>query len=102
VAAIEALRPFSAPISVDGGLTRNPWFCRFLADALGREIVLADEPETTAVGTALLAAEGAGLALDRPRSGSRIAPRPQPAEWRERFAEARRMVQAYGAQAPRG
>ena len=102
VAAMEALGPVLSPISVDGGLTRNPWFCRFLADALGREILVSDEPETTAVGTALLAADGAGLALERPASGTVIRPEPQPAEWRERFALARRLVQDYGAQAPRG
>jgi glycerol kinase len=78
-------------------MTKNRWFCGFLADALGREIVVSEEPETTALGTAMLAAEGAGLRIARGRAGLRIAPRPQPPEWRARFAEARALVQAYGA-----
>jgi glycerol kinase len=97
VAAMEAVLPIGAPVSVDGGMTKNRWFCGFLADALGREIVVSEEPETTALGTAMLAAEGAGLGIVQNRAGARIAPRPQPPEWRARFAEARALVQAYGA-----
>jgi glycerol kinase len=97
VAAMEVVLPIGAPVSVDGGMTRNRWFCGFLADALGRDIVVSDEPETTALGTAMLAAEGAGLRIGRGRAGARIAPRPQPPEWRGRFAEARALVQAYGS-----
>jgi glycerol kinase len=96
VAAMEAVHPVVAPISVDGGMTRNAWFCQFLADTLGREIVVSDEPETTAIGTAMLAAEGAGLRIDRRATGRRIAPRPQPPGWRDRFAEARGLVQSFG------
>jgi glycerol kinase len=96
VAAMEAVLPIGAPVSVDGGMTKNWWFCEFLADALGREIVVSEEPETTALGTAMLAAEVAGLGIARGRTGARIAPRPQPPEWHARFAEARALVQAYG------
>lgn len=96
IRAMEAAVPLGAPVSVDGGLTRNGWFCRFLADALGREILVSDEPETTALGTALLAAEGAGLGIDRRPSGRRVAPRPQPPAWADRFAAARALVQSYG------
>jgi glycerol kinase len=97
VAAMEAVLPVGAPVSVDGGMTKNRWFCGFLADALRREIVVSEEPETTALGTAMLAAEGAGLRIAPGRRGARIAPRPQPPEWRARFAEARALVQAYGS-----
>ncbi len=97
VAAMEAVLPVAAPVSVDGGMTRNPWFCRFLADVLGREILVSDEPETTAVGAAMLAAEGAGLRIDRPRAGRRIEPLAQPADWGQRFAEARALGQVYGS-----
>jgi glycerol kinase len=97
VDAMEAVLPVAAPVSVDGGMTKNRWFCGFLADALGREIVVSEEPETTALGTAMLAAEGAGRRIRRRSGGTRIAPRPQPPEWRARFGEARALVQAYGA-----
>jgi glycerol kinase len=94
---MEAVQPIAAPVSVDGGMTRNAWFCQFLADTLGREIVVSDEPETTALGTALLAAEGAGLRIDRRTTGRRLSPRPQPGAWRDRFAEARGLAQTFGA-----
>lgn len=96
IRSMEAIRPLNAPISIDGGMTRNPWFCQFLADALGKEVVVSDEPETTALGTALLAAEGAGLSVERRASGLRIDPRPQPAAWAGHFAEARAFAQAWG------
>lgn len=64
--AIAALVPLSQTISIDGGLTRNPWFCQFLADATGRAITVPSTPDLTSLGTALLARRGAGLADDLP------------------------------------
>jgi glycerol kinase len=95
--AIGAVRPLAGAVSIDGGMTRNPWFCQFLADTLQAEVIVSAEPETTALGTAVLAAEGAGLEIAARRDGRVIAPRPQPEAWAARFAEARRLVQAYGA-----
>jgi glycerol kinase len=94
---MDAVSPVAAPISIDGGMTRNPWFCQFLADALGREVVVSDEPELTALGTAMLAAEGIGQRIDRKASGARLSPRPVPADWAATFAAARDAVQRYGA-----
>lgn len=96
VASFEALTPLSRRISVDGGMTRNRWFCQFLADVLGRDLLVSDEPELTALGCADLAAIGAGQPLQRERHGRPVEPRAQPAAWRDRFAEARQLVQAYG------
>lgn len=42
-------------ISIDGGLSANPYFCQFLADLLGREVVVRSMSELTALGTAQLA-----------------------------------------------
>ncbi len=42
-------------ISIDGGVSANPYFCQFLADALGKGIIVQPFPELTAVGTAQLA-----------------------------------------------
>lgn len=97
VGAMDAITPVSACIPIDGGMTRNRWFCQFLADCLGRTVLVSDQPELTALGTAILAAEGAGLAIGRPPAGRRVEPRAQPAEWIARFAEARRLVQDFAA-----
>jgi glycerol kinase len=96
VRSIAAIRPLSAPLSIDGGMTRNLWFCQFLADAIEMEIVVADEPETTALGAARLAAEGAGRRIGSATRGRRITPRPLPVDWHDRFAAARALVQSYG------
>jgi glycerol kinase len=45
------------PISIDGGLTRSSYFCQFLADILGREIIRPAMDELTALGCATLASE---------------------------------------------
>jgi glycerol kinase len=55
------LTPLSDKISVDGGLTKNPYFNRFLANALGKTVVVQDSSELTGFGTARLALVGAGI-----------------------------------------
>lgn len=45
-------------ISIDGGLSANPYFCQFLADVLNRQVVGRSAAELTALGTARLAASG--------------------------------------------
>ena len=99
--AVEASQPVTDPVSIDGGMSRNPWFCQFLADALGREVLVSDEAEQTALGTAALAAEGAGLPMRLPRRGRTIAPKTQPSAWADTFTAAREAVQIYGARASR-
>ncbi len=42
-------------ISIDGGLSNNPYFCQFLANLLNKKISVPQFSEVTAVGTALLA-----------------------------------------------
>jgi glycerol kinase len=87
----------TGPVSIDGGMSANPWFCRFLAAALGRPVLVSDEPELTAVGTAQLAAHGAGATLDVPRRGRLVEAEPAPVAWHARFAAARAAVQGFGA-----
>ena len=96
IAALAKCQPLRDPISVDGGMIANPWFCQFLCDTLGRDLLISDQPELTALGTAALAADGAGLPLQLPRSGRLLQPRPQPAAWAARFASAREAVQRFG------
>lgn len=83
----------NAPIAIDGGMSGNPWFCQVLADCLGRDLFVSDQAETTALGTARLAAQAAGLALPEPRHGHLVVPRPLPASARATFLRARRAVE---------
>ena len=82
--------PVGEAISVDGGLASNRYFAQFLADALGRTVVVRGLGELTAAGTAELAALGLGAELRvagrddrtyRPGAVDRTS-------WRARFADA--------------
>jgi glycerol kinase len=44
-------------ISIDGGVSSNPYFCQFLANATGQDIKVQQSAELTALGTAMLASE---------------------------------------------
>ena len=89
--------PLDDSVSIDGGMSTNPWFCRFLSAALGRAVFVSAEPELTALGTAALAAHGAGQSLALPRRGELVEADPLPAEWHDRFSAARRAAQSFGA-----
>jgi glycerol kinase len=100
LAAMEAEQPFTGPLSVDGGMSRNPYFVSFLAEVSGRDILLSVEPELTAAGVARMAAEAVGIDLPVERVGSLV---PAPAststdQRRKRYDAAVRAVAAYGAQ----
>ncbi|HEY1384786.1 MAG TPA: FGGY family carbohydrate kinase [Dongiaceae bacterium] len=94
MAAIEKLSPLAPVLSVDGGLTRNRYFTRFLADAMNRRVRVPSSAELTGLGAAQLAMIGAGLAnLDTlpppPPPKTEIAPAaPLSAELRAQFSEA--------------
>lgn len=60
--AMDRAAPLSGPISVDGGLSNNRYFCRFLARALGRPVRVPASADLTGLGCAQLAMIGAGLA----------------------------------------
>lgn len=62
ITAMSRLAPIGSRISIDGGLAKNGYFGRFVADVLGREIVIPASTELTGLGTAQLALIGAGLA----------------------------------------
>lgn len=47
-------------ISIDGGMSANPWFCQFLADVLQKKVVVQSMAELTALGTAMMAAGTSG------------------------------------------
>ncbi|HJR22552.1 MAG TPA: FGGY family carbohydrate kinase [Dongiaceae bacterium] len=60
--AIDKLSPLAPVLSVDGGLTRNRYFTRFLADATNKSVRVPSSAELTGLGAAQLAMIGAGLA----------------------------------------
>ncbi|HET6158773.1 MAG TPA: FGGY family carbohydrate kinase [Dongiaceae bacterium] len=62
MAAINKLSPLAPVLSVDGGLTRNQYFTRFLADAINKRVRVPSSAELTGLGAAQLAMIGAGLA----------------------------------------
>lgn len=57
IEAIENSIPIGQQISIDGGLSANPYFCQFLANLLGKEIKVQALAEITAIGTAQLASK---------------------------------------------
>lgn len=60
VTALDGHVPLREQVSVDGGLTRNPYFCEFLARALHRTVVVPSTPDLTGLGCARFAFLGSG------------------------------------------
>jgi len=69
LAAMATLRPVTGRVSIDGGLSQNPYFTGFLADTLGRDLFLSDEAELTAAGLAQMAATAAGVQVPQVHPG---------------------------------
>ena len=49
-----------AALSIDGGLSQNPYFGQFLSNALAREVIVASSADLTGLGVARMAMIGAG------------------------------------------
>jgi glycerol kinase len=60
--AMGELAPIGDSISIDGGLSRNAYFNKFLSRALNKRIIVQGSADLTALGTARLAMLGAGSA----------------------------------------
>lgn len=60
--AMAKLVPIADRLSIDGGVTRNDYFCDFLAAVLDRQLTIPSTAELTGLGAAQLAMIGAGLA----------------------------------------
>ncbi|WP_434362500.1 FGGY family carbohydrate kinase [Parasalinivibrio latis] len=81
--------PPISTISVDGGLSNNPYFCQFLADCLQIQVSVPDTGEITAYGTALLAFKGIGQEVNVANEGTEIyIPRPLDESLRTVYKEA--------------
>ncbi|WP_137113188.1 FGGY family carbohydrate kinase [Rhodobacter sp. SY28-1] len=69
LSAMQALCRFARPISIDGGLSRNGYFVRFLSEVAGNDLFLAEDTEQTAMGLAWMAAESFGMTRPESRPG---------------------------------
>lgn len=80
----------SHPIAIDGGLSRSPYFCRFLASATGGQVATRRMDEVSALGTAQLCAHALDWRLpDSAAEQTMHDPLDGPAsDWRARFAQA--------------
>jgi glycerol kinase len=99
LAAMASVQAADGPVSVDGGLSRNPYFTQFLADTLGRDLFLSDEVELTAAGLAQMAARTAGVSVPEVRPGRIVQPSDgvNRSARLSRFADARHAVEGYAA-----
>lgn len=86
--ALQQASPDRGPVSIDGGMSKNPYFCQFLANILNRAVDAAKVPELTGLGTALLAAHGAGLSASFDRQVLTYWPTADLSAFRHRFATA--------------
>lgn len=79
-----------APIRATGGGTNIAVWVQILADVLERPVEVLEQPDVSAIGAALLAAQAIGVDVDPTtvaRTQHRCAPRPQHrSAWRERAA----------------
>lgn len=70
VEAIGRLVPIGERISVDGGMAKNAYLLRMLADVTGKTVSIPSSTDLTALGTARMAMLGMGI--------ERLPPLPQP------------------------
>jgi len=76
-------------------MTANPWFCQVLADVLGRSLVIADDSERTALGTALLAADAAGHCVAQNQTGRTVHAGEFPSNAAAVFQRGRQAVETF-------
>lgn len=91
IEAMSGLVPIGESISVDGGMAKNAYLLRFLADVTQKTVSVPTSKDLTALGTARMAMLGAGVTSlpSPPRTKLTVTPSGSygpPA--RERFAEA--------------
>lgn len=88
-----------ARLAVDGGLTRNACFVRFLANALGRPLEVAREADITAIGVLKLCMAATGGLASAPMQSHRTvhAERPLPRALHDRFERALSLARQLGS-----
>ncbi|MCK5914205.1 MAG: hypothetical protein KAG12_10020, partial [Desulfuromusa sp.] len=88
ITAMDKFTSVMGGVSIDGGLSANPYFCQFLADVLNRQVTVPAAVELTALGTARLAAYGHIEFPLVPDAGKRYSPVADRREYMERFKQA--------------
>lgn len=84
-------------VAIDGGISRNGYFTRFLAAALGRPVRVAAEADVTALGVLRLCLAAAGESPDLlPVAGEVVEAPALPAALHARFAEAVALSRSWG------
>lgn len=87
ISAMDAFTKVGDSISIDGGVSANPYFCQFLANTLQRQVVVKPMAELTAMGTAQLA--GADSVVVMENEGAETCYLPDVSvDYRERFERA--------------
>lgn len=85
VDAMSKVVPLTGALSIDGGVSRSPYFAQFLADSLGRPVTVRGFSERTALGVAAIVADSLGVPLPSPLEPDTIwQPAPVPSRL-ERF-----------------
>ena len=88
---IQAMAAFSSigeKISIDGGLSVNPYFCQFLSNTLQQKISVKSMAELTAIGTAQLAGAGDIILPGNAQPEKLYFPKETGTEYRDRFSRA--------------
>ncbi len=88
VRTMSSLTEVGDEISIDGGVSVNPYFCQFLADSLGKTLAVKSFPEITAIGTAQLAGADHIRVDDGETRIQRYLPFPVGEDRADRFADA--------------
>ncbi len=90
VAALGAALGTKGRVAIDGGVSRSGYFTRFLADALGRPVMVAATADVTALGVVHLCLAALGDAQRPQAGGHRLVDPAQPLgpEMHARFAAA--------------
>ncbi len=72
IGAMNERVPLAAVLSIDGGLSRSPYFSQFLADSVGRRVQTRSFDELTSYGCASLAALALDTELPVPAGAERL------------------------------
>jgi glycerol kinase len=92
---MQARQAAAGPLSIDGGMSNNPYFSQFLADILGREVIIPGSGELTAIGTANLVAETLGMPIAMAGSGKNFTPRKDRRESMGQFSKAVKLARSW-------
>lgn len=98
IAAMSALHAFDGAVSVDGGLSQNVYFTRFLSEVAGHDLALSAQTEQTAAGVAWMAAETCSVPVPTTGSNQLLSAHFSQRNRRmSRFDQARRAVESFAA-----